>query len=500
MKRIRKIIVVCICILCSAYFVFSADAKSSSAGTGTTPIDPYVIAEVDYYIQGSTIERILAKRIGIEEGREFPTREALDAYIAEKEQLLENERVLESSKIEAVPIEVRDGVTYVRFDVFTKDTWNLIALPYPKYDSNEGLLLSLRMRHYNFLGTMETLAFNIDYEYDENGETSIGADTSFTFPFHAVNTDWRWGLALEGTYNTSDNIFRFSEDTDVAMDFHFLIPWTLSIYQRYNLNEEDDGPDPDGYYLTNGVSIAASVPMGFDLFWLGPLTYSPSASLGVNYNFKDGFSISEGRRGPTLSLNMSLSAGKVNWKGNFRDGSEFSISNSNTYNFYSAAEGADYPWDHSVSGEYSGFVAASPFGFSTRLRGMWEYGDDSGGDEGGPVRGILDKRMKGDLAFYLNSDVAVKTWIWFLSRWFEMHTSVFFDMGVIRTYQGDFQEPFYGGGIEAVVFPKFARSLFMRASLGFDLEAMLTDMKPFDPAPRDGEQRYELSIGLGYHY
>ncbi len=498
MKTILKVILCLVCLVQTAGFLTAAETKGNKAGTSRA-IDPYVIEDVAYYIQGRTIERILAERIAVDKGREFATREALDAYIAEKEQLLENERVLGLTKIEAAILEVRDGVTYVRLDVYTKDSWNIVALPYPRYNSNDGLLLSIRLRDYNFLGSMETLELNLDYERDTEDVTTFGADTSFSVPFTGLGQEWEWALSLEASYG-SDEIFRFTEKTDVSMQFDFLVPWTLSLYQEYKLNEEDDGPDPDGYYLTNGVSMSAGIEVLKKFLWFGPLTYSPSASLSINYNFKDWISISESRRGPTLNLDQSLSAGKVNWKKNFRDGTKFSVSNSNSYNFYSMSEGDPYPWDHGLTGEFFGFKEAYPFGYSARLRGMWEFEDDSGGSEGGPLRGILDKRMTGDLAFYLNSDMAVKTWIWFMARWFEMHTSVFFDMGVIRTYQGDFQDPFYAGGIEFVVFPKFARSMLMRASLGVDLEALFNGADLFAPAPRDGKESYELSIGLGYHY
>ena len=58
----------------------------------------------------------------------------------------------------------------VTLDVYTRDTWNLIALPYFKYDSNSGLLLALRGRDYNFFGTMQTLTLNLDY-FPNSGAT-----------------------------------------------------------------------------------------------------------------------------------------------------------------------------------------------------------------------------------------------------------------------------------------------------------------------------------------
>ena len=472
--------------------LYSVDADRCSGEAGSCEI-----AAVSYFIQGRTIERILRKKINIAEGRRFTSKKAFDSYIARKEQLLENERVLSTAKIETSVIEVKDGVAYIQVEVYAKDTWNIIAMPYPKYNSNEGLLLSLRMRDYNFLGSMETLAFNLDYKLDTEGVSTFGADTSFSIPFHAFKNDWRWMLGFSLSYG-SDDVFSFSEKTSISMDFNFLIPWTFSLYQEYKLNEKG-AEDPDRYYITNGVKIDAGIKIIEDFLMTGPVVYSPSISFDFNYNFEDWIDISEFRRGPRLNLDQGISAGTLDWKKNFRDGAKFSLVNNNSYNFYSAvAEGQLYPWIHTVTGDFSWFKEASPFGFSGRLRGTWEFGDIGDSDKGGPIRGILDKRLKGDLAFYYNADFAVKTWIWFMAKWFEMHTSVFFDIAAIRSRpEGIFQDPFYGAGIELIIFPKFARSIYTGFSFGVDVEALLDGAKLKDPAPVTAAA-FMLSLGRGF--
>ena len=106
----------------------------------------YEITEIRHHIEGITrpwaIDRVLDRswtggkdgfdlRVGIR----FASRQELDAAVKDRTQLLINQRALETARIE-VAVEPRPGLPdAVGLDVYTKDTWNLIALPYLKYDS-----------------------------------------------------------------------------------------------------------------------------------------------------------------------------------------------------------------------------------------------------------------------------------------------------------------------------------------------------------------------------
>jgi hypothetical protein len=50
---------------------------------------------------------------------------------------------------------------------------------------------------------------------------------------------------------------------------------------------------------------------------------------------------------------------------------------------------------------------------------------------------------------------------------------------------------YYTGGVEALVFPEFMRSLYLRVSAGVDLEAWLKNGKL---------TKSELFIGIGHFY
>ena len=130
--------------------------------------------------------------------------------MADRRQVLANQRIFESSDMTYTLGEEDEGVVLVTLIVSVKDTWNLIVLPYPKYTTNDGFLLSLRARNYNFLGSMETLYLDLNYVYDENGDTSFGVGVDFTLPFElggldwSVNTDQAFSIDLSGLITYTD--------------------------------------------------------------------------------------------------------------------------------------------------------------------------------------------------------------------------------------------------------------------------------------------------------
>ena len=102
----------------------------------------YRITSVRYDIKGMTRKYALATAVPVDTARVFPDRPALEQYLADLLTRLKNQRVLEEAAISPFfGIENAEGVTPVDLLIATKDTWNIIALPYPKYDSNRGFVL-----------------------------------------------------------------------------------------------------------------------------------------------------------------------------------------------------------------------------------------------------------------------------------------------------------------------------------------------------------------------
>jgi hypothetical protein len=454
-----------------------------------------VICSVNYTIEGKTREKVLNERLDIQEGEVLLGYTALEEYIADKEQLIRNERTLASGQIKYVLDEdpQQPGLYHVDLYILAKDTWNYIALPYAKYDSNEGFLLSFRGRNYNFLGGMETLELNLDYWRTEpSGDTEYSVNGGFVIPFYLWDFNWRFYFDEDVVIDENDPLELYTRmGLSVDIPFENLILQT-NADQYYYLNQEGD-EDPDGYYMRTAGSFGSSIPLGFDIPLLGEPSYD--LALITSYNYKPYDVLSEERRGYEFGAEHEASAGRLDWLGNFRDGALFSLAQNLRYNFTREI------WLSNLDAELQVHKTLGWAGLSTRFQGFYRYNDVEE-DAGDRIRGILDARIEGNGGFYANIDFPVKMWIWFMDRWFEAHFSPFFDYALVQPDGGRLKlsEGWYGTGFEIFAFAKFARSLSLRASLGLDLEAMLDGAFIGDLAPRDGESIYEIYIGLHYHY
>ena len=259
----------------------------------------YEITQVNYEIDGRTQQFALAANLDIEEGTTFVSEEHLEAYIGEKRQELLNQRVLSEESTLSYRVRERvDGPDEVIIDVEAVDTFNLIALPYPRYDSNDGLLLGLRLRDYNFFGTMETLRVDLDYENKIGNQDTLSGnevwtvETDFSWPFEWRGHDWRWRLQ-QGLEFESRNDIEYALDTSLAYDF--LIArrtFTATYSQGYEyLTDDNKG---DGYFLTSGLALGTSYDTGWELPVMGELSYNPSVFTDVTYKLGD--TISDDRR------------------------------------------------------------------------------------------------------------------------------------------------------------------------------------------------------------
>lgn len=466
----------------------------------------YYLRSVDYEVRGRSLPYFLGRAAELEEGREFRDRAALDAYLARARRLLLNERVLDSAEIEpAIGPAEADGRAPVDLIVRVKDTWNIIALPYFKYDSNDGLLLSVRARDYNFLGTMLPLRINFNYEY-EDGDAVWGGDFDFSYPFPALGLDWSLDFgggidfyaegdnpaaSLSLGLNTSYRLGPGSIDAGVSQRF------------RYNDRYSSSSEYADEFFMTSGMTIGYGLPL-----WTSPdgdrLNLRPYAGVSGNWALAP---LVDSRlyNNPTLEGGAGLSYGTVNWLGNFRDGWRASADASVSYKVPNES------FSRTVSGSASYFKEFGWFGISARLRGFYRF-DDTDDTAGAALRGILNKRAVTDAAYVVNLDLPVRLIDFKPSRWFdkdwmrlfdfEQHWSPFFDFS-----QGHYDDTwflvtkgFYAAGLEVITFPSIMRSFYIRISAGWDIFEVLSQRTISGRSSRDGATIRELFIGLGHHY
>ncbi|MCX7656545.1 MAG: hypothetical protein N2Z76_08485 [Treponemataceae bacterium] len=482
--------------------------------TKTEPI--YYIRHISFYREGISQPYALRNAAELTEGETLIGKDSLEQYIQEKKQLLLNQRALASVRVEYTLAEADpDGRIPVDLNIYTKDTWNIIALPYFKYDSNTGLELSAKARDYNFLGTLQPLKIDLGYTIDrepleeldfKQGTLFIELDSNF--PFKAFDLDWNLDSDHSFGY-TYQYGFEYKTTTGLGVSFPvgFTI-LTVKAYQGFYVNEEnsDDYKATEGerfadyWYLSNWLETSWEIPTGFKINGLGKLTYTPSARL--QYNYRPGGEIGQQRIGPTGSFSHTLSFGRTDWIGNFRRGLEVSFANNNTYNFYKKNWSKDIT--ATIMGHYPVF---SWLGLSSRLYGAY-YVDDPNTSGAQPIRGILASSVTAQYGVYLNTNfffrlIRFVPSEWFGKKWmalfdFEQQWSPFFDMALVKDpvhgREFSLQQAITTAGLEVVTYPYFMRSFYVRISVGFDIQEALR-IRGFP----SGDYR-SVFIGIGHHY
>lgn len=389
-------------------------------------------------------------------GEDFDSKSRLEAYLEEKRQLLLNTRLFDEVVMEYAVVDPATDPVEVVVTVRLKETWNLIVLPYAKYDNNDGLTASLRLRDYNFLGTMETLSLNLNYVLYSNQE-----DKS------------EFGLELAYKYNFRIGAQTFSLNMDQSASF-------------FVFNGDSTGEEP--YYLSTGIKLGTFFPTPILMFDRDRLNYNVTLYMDTNYNFQ-GFHFQEDEdlRKFNIGLAHGLGVKRINWTENYRNGYLFDLEQKYFYNFITevmdirtnltmAYHRGVYPV------QYSGRILGSINGFSTS-------------DLGDNLRGIMDSRVEGMGGIFLNNNLFLT--LFRLPPLMELQAGLLFDFGYAFGLTGgsEFQSPLYTGvGFEIVAFPYFAKSLYLRLSLAFNAEEVWRTRNISD----DGN--WEVFIGLGHYF
>ncbi len=455
--------------------------------TGTQLMaENYTIKEVNFHISGITREGALLNELeNLRAGVTFATENELKTFIADQKQLLLNLRQLkEDSRVE---YSIAPDTNAVTVDIYTEDTWNIIVFPIPEYDSNTGFSLTLKYRDKNFFGTLERFALNFSWEQKEE-ETTYAIDGEFTLPFNWIDHQWYWNTGVDWEYTNSEHDLETYTSMGIDLPFGSFLP-TFTVKESYNF----DTSDIDKNWLTTRLDLAEEFDTGFTLPGFGEFTYTPDIYSQVDYKLNG--DISESKEGLEIGYGQSVSAGRVDWVGNFRKGVSFSASNTNTWNLQRAY------WDRDLTASLSGY---SPLPFrilfwdmavSGRVSALAEF-DNIEDEAASYIRGIRDTKMGTAVEYgaFVNTDLTMRAFT--IPKFVEAQGSIYFDAGLVQERDIAFDPDKHvkmGVGIEAIGFPLFARSYFLRGSLGFDLKEML------DEGTWRGDN-YELFIVLGHHY
>jgi hypothetical protein len=525
-------------MVCTVVAVTAEDSANS--------IGPYVIRSVDFQIQGRTKDFVLMALIDPYQrmlGSSLPDKASLDAFVADKTGLLLSRRVLASVTPSYEATAAPGGGYDVALHFATTDSWNIIGLPYAKYDSNDGLLLSLRGRDYDFMGSAQPLELNLNYQKSPIGVSSYGWQFDFTAPFRAHGAVWDLSFVEDGQLWTDGTT---SSITSAAITYNLPglgFPASVTASQSYSYEGNAPEFDPDSWYLGESASATAKIPLSGSLgprlgVDLGPLTYIPT--IKVNYAWKPGATLGYygngtaptvldstasqalqnfpeyyGRGGVLSTVSDGLALGRVDWAGNMREGLSISLTSREAYNAQWDDLISDLIIDAELFAQWNEKVgvAARLYGIG-RLSGNFPENNinaDYLTMLGQYMRGIIDKRISGVQAVVLNGNLPVKlfdfpthTFIKTHALDFELQAQPFLDLGLVRP---DFSSSFssdwlwYSGGLELLVYPLGLRSFTIRASAGWDLKNVLatrslTAMTPPTALAPTGYSPYEIYLGL----
>jgi hypothetical protein len=486
---------------------FSLRFPDDSAADKPEPV--FVISSFEFNIDGITSPRALIDKGELVIGEKITGVSNLEKYIRKKTQMLINERVLDNVKIDYVTGREDEGLIPVHLAINIKDTWNIVAIPRPKYSSNSGFELVLKARDYNFLGTMSPLRLDIGYQYDEQGRNFFLFEQDANIPFRIFGL--KWNFKFFNSFNYRPNMekpFYFNNISGLSAELPFKFTTiTVGFNESLFLNEENDdickplyGDFQDGVYMSSRPYVTWKIPTGVLIGNYGEIEYTPEMSAVFNHEFSQ-WPLDEIRKGPFLNLNHSLSFDNLDWIGNFLTGVDVSLGNSFSFDYYRTGKQA---WTGYLGFKsISHFIITDFFGMSARLMyRRWFLRDGEYMETGDALRGILDKDVSADYMLSLNLDFPVRVLRFEPSKWlnnqklrifnFELHLSPVVDAALyhdpVNNIDFKFKNVLFAGGVEAVIFPEFFRSLFLRFSMGWNLSNFANG------------RNWEFYLGTDYHY
>ena len=517
---------------------------------GFLTAEKYRIADVNYDITGITKPYALEKNITIDKKRVFESYEELHSYIENLKQLFENERNIESTvifaKYDAVPDE--ESITKVTLSISTQDSKHFLMVPYPKYNSNDGLVLKLKAKDTNFLGTLETMDMDFNFAYEPTDkdsdssahDTILGLSLEYDYPFKLWKIDTKWKNSFDFAYTLGKSKPEFSYETGFIFeipvgDFSLKLDLTQGIARNFDYTEYGD----ELFYTENATFSLPYKIAKIDSF--GDVNWGPYVSYSFYFD-KDGIDKqNEDLSSPTLKFGHSASTGRVNWHENFRDGIDLSFDQYIGYNYHREEYIANLSGTVSL---YKSFF--NRFGIYSRFYGFYNYNQNS--KIGSYLRGIRDdqrykdsaweeagfsgepqKALNTSAAIVGNIDIPIRvlttdwrgftefcfgedSWLTNHLAWmryfdFEMHISPFFDFALsdnlITGKTFAIKDGWYAAGLEVLVYPAKWRSLVVRASAGIDAGRKIIKKavsKLIDDTWRKQVSALEISIGIGLFY
>jgi len=500
--------------------------------------EAYKISKVEYTIEGcgwqifsKTKEYALELNVPVDTQKTFNSKEELYLYLTEYNQRLENTRAFETITINPVFENEKDDFFNVNLQVYVKDSFHLLAVPYPKYDSNTGFNLKLKAKDTNFLGTLNPLSTDVYFllasSESDNKQNKVGFNFDFNYPFpvRKLRATWINSDQFYYVFGNSMPEWNFKTGLSLCLPFdNYSFTWS---FNQLCINNLDYSVYDDALYFVEDAQFSSTINF-YTFENNSSLSYTPYINALYNWD-SNGINPENGNLfGTRITVGHSISNGKINWNNDFRKGYSVSLSNSycfncKTYDFTPAVSfNGQYFTNYKISDlnkndwEFFNFI-----GINSRIYSFYNFIDPnnfyiygSGSNIGSYLRGIRDEQFyfndglgylcQTNGAIILNLDFPfqiIKTNFPISFINFNMQIAPFIDIALIQNkfMQSSFnpKDGLYCGGLEVLVFPAKWKSMTVRGSCGFDLRRLFnkgTEMLT------PNVSLWEITFGVGLFY
>lgn len=290
----------------------------------------FVIENYVFDISGKTKESVVRSLVVPSWREEFSSKEELFNALNNKVQVLDNKRVFKSVTYSFTErVEGDDTFITVTFDI--DDAHTFLIIPYPKYDTNIGTILGIKVFDTNLLGTFSDFTATVRAIFPPESFGSPEYDAKFNLT----------GLKL-GNANLSTSFIGYTNTKEFKYDLSVnSIPiWKYSLNTSFSIQRESS---------LNKYSFSSSL----NNISLGSVGITPSINLLLHDNKTDSYLT------PSLSIsNIVIDKTKIS----FSDSVKF---------VDKSGAGEKYLWtasemSHTTSLSFSG--ALSPFSVSNTLK------------------------------------------------------------------------------------------------------------------------------------
>lgn len=530
----------------------------------------YVIESYDFVVKGKTKDFALRREVVPPAGDPtFSSEEAMKQALVDKKQKLINKRIFTSVDFTYALSSYSKGIASYAVTFFIEDASTFLAIPYPKFDNDQiGLRLGVKIYDKNLFGTFSDLymvghisqgnggltgwenredylemtitdlpigktLLDFSFDYSQTKNSTNGGDVDFSINWTGIKlfgtnfsiepwgkfdpssdfTTWNpdeygviWTLGPffqnEGQYSLYNKLKLYDESKNLYT-LTYINQLGLSIFTHpisFNISTETDtilGSETLNY-LNLGATVGTGFQLPFGLYW--------STSFGSFVHYKPNNLVL-----PYSHLfSNTISKSKINWEGNFRKGSSFSLKYATETYPQVEYESSSYWY---IESEFSYFPIATKH-FNPSIQFIGYRTNSEGGDHRYFIPSDSDEDIDDYFRGYLSStisDMNLETGSPY-GAIFNINLSMtFIDFGFANTYAnpfldiGFFEDPANPGellvlssaGAEGyVIFDKFP-SYPIRGSLGFNLSDV---KKALNDEISISDVEFELTIGMGLFF